>query len=127
MKDSKYKKLNLEDKGFEEKELEEEVRSTKALIQSFLHTLKAFRLYDSNHPILMKFLERLKNDFDQYFKEYDSFSLQIGEYKIYYKGNAVYESEDIKESLAFLFFKDGIREISFIRGLEFNEITDFLT
>jgi len=39
----------------EEKAIEEKVKSTKALIQTFLQTLKAFRLYEANHPILSKF------------------------------------------------------------------------
>jgi hypothetical protein len=119
---------SLEDKVdiSEEKEIEEKVKSTKSLIQTFLQTLKGFRLYEANHPILTKFLERLRKDFDQYFGEFDSFSLQIGEHRLYYRGNIVYESEDVKESLAFLFFKDGIREIQFSKGLEFKEMIDFL-
>ena len=110
----------------EEKAVEEKVKSTKALIQTFLQTLKAFRLYETNHPILSKFLERLRKDFDQYFDEFDSFSLQIGEYRLYYRRNVVYENQDVKESLAFVFFKDGIRELQFSRGLEFRELLDFL-
>ncbi len=119
---------SLEDKVdiSEDKEIEEKVKSTKSLIQTFLQTLKAFRLYEANHPILSKFLERLRKDFDHYFGEFDSFSLQIGEYRLYYRGNIVYESEDVKESLAFLFFKDGIRELQFSKGLEYKEMIDFL-
>src|SRR5512135_1765997 len=81
----------------EEKVMEEKVKSTKALIQNFLQTVKAFRLYEANHPILTKFLEKLRKDFDQYFDEFDSFSLQIGEHRLYYRGNVVYENEDVKE------------------------------
>jgi HEAT repeat protein len=110
----------------EEKVLEEGVKSTKGLIQTFLQTVKAYRLYESNHPILPKFLDRLRKDFDHYFDEFDSFSLQIGEHRLYYRGKVVYESQDVKESLAFLFFKDGIRELRFFKGLEFKEIMDFL-
>jgi hypothetical protein len=119
---------SLEDKVdiLEEKAIEEKVKSTKGLIQTFLQTLKAFRLYEANHPILSKFLERVRKDFDQYFDEFDSFSLQIGEHRLYYRGNVVYENQDVKESLAFVFFKDGIRELQFSRGLEFKEIMDFL-
>jgi len=119
---------SLEDKLdiSEDKEIEEKVKSTKSLIQTFLQTLKAFRLYEANHPILSKFLERLRKDFDQYFGEFDSFSLQVGEHRLYYRGNIVYENEDVKESLAFVFFKDGIREIQFSKGLEFKEMIDFL-
>ena len=110
----------------EEKEIEEKVKSTKALIQTFLQTLKAFRLYEADHPILSKFLERLRKDFDQYFNAFDSFSLQVGEHRLHYRGNVVYENQDVKESLAFLFFKDGVRELQFSKGLEFEEMIDFL-
>ena len=118
----------LEDKvdDFEDRLIEEGVKSTKALMQTFLHTMKAYRLYETNHPMLSKYMERLKLDFDRYFDEFDSFILQIGEHKLFYRGKVVYESEDVKESLAFLFFKDGIREIQFFKGLEFEEVVDFL-
>ena len=121
------KKLEDKTDGFDGKMVEEEVKSTKSLIQTFLQTVKAYRLYEANHPILTKFLERLKKDFDQYFDEFDSFSLQVGEHRLFNRGKVVYESEDVKESLAFLFFKDGIREVRFYKGLEFKEMVDFLT
>jgi len=86
---------SLEDKLdiSEDKEIEEKVKSTKSLIQTFLQTLKAFRLYEANHPILSKFLERLRKDFDQYFGEFDSFSLQVGNTALL-SGNIVYENEE---------------------------------
>lgn len=111
----------------EEKTVEEKsVRATRALIQTFLQTVKAFRIYEANHPILLKFLERLKKDFDNYFEEFDSFPLLVGEHRLFYRGKVVYDNQDIKESLAFFFFKDGIREIKFLAGLEFREVVDFL-
>ena len=120
-------KLEVKMDEFDEKTIEEAAKSAKSLIQTFLQTVKGYRLYESNHPILVKFLERLKKDFDKYFEEYDAFTLQIGEHQLLYHGKVVYESQDVKESLAFVFYKDGIRELRFYRGMEFNEILDFLT
>lgn len=112
----------------EEEEILEErsVKATRALLQTFLQTVKAFRLYEADHPILNKFLERLKKDFDHYFEEFESFPLLVGEFRLYYRGKIVYENQDLKESLAFYFYRDGIREIKFIRGLEFQEVVNFL-
>ena len=110
----------------EEKAIDEKVKSTKALIQTFLQALKGFRLYEPTHPILSKFIDRLRKDFDEYFDEFDSFTLQVAEHRLYYRGKVVYENQDVKESLAFIFFKDGIRELQFSQGLEFKEIVDFL-
>ena len=39
---------------------------------------------------------------------------------------AVYENENRSESLAFLFFKDGVREITFLPGIEGDEMERFL-
>ncbi len=111
---------------FDEKAIEEEVKSTKALIQTFLQAVKSHRLYEPDHPLLSKFLDRMRTDFESYFDEFDSFSLQVGEHQLLFRGKVVYESRDVKESLAFAFFKDGVREIRFFKGLEFREIVDFL-
>jgi len=115
-------KFKDEEEIFEEKS----VKATRALIQTFLQTVKAFRIYETNHPILLKFMERLKKDFDNYFEEFDSFPLLVGELRLFYRGKIVYENQNVKESLAFFFFKDGIREIKFLKGLEFREMVDFL-
>jgi len=119
-------RIEVKKDSLDDKSIEGGVRSTKALIQSLLQTLKAYRLYEAGHPILMKFLDRLKKDFETYFEEFDSFFLQVGEHRLFYRGKIVYESQDVKESLAFLFYKDGIREIRFFNGLEFTEMFDFL-
>src|SRR4030042_1363981 len=121
-------KNQLEDDGdvLDNKATEEALKSPRALIQSFLQTVKAYRLYEAKHPILSKFLERLKKDFDHYFEDFDSFPLLVGERRFFYRGKVVYENQDLKESLAFFFFKDGIREIQFFKGLEFREIVYFL-
>ncbi len=118
----------LKEKSKDQEEIFEEksVKATRALIQTFLQTVKAFRIYEANHPILLKFMERLKKDFDNYFEEFDSFPLLVGEHRLFFRGKVVYENQDVKESLAFFFFKDGVREIKFLKGLEFKEMVDFL-
>lgn len=125
------RRIEARDKMGKKKEGEEileerSVKATRALLQTFLQTVKAFRLYEADHPILNKFLERLKKDFDHYFEEFESFPLLVGEFRLYYRGKIVYENQDLKESLAFYFYRDGIREIKFIRGLEFQEVVNFL-
>lgn len=114
------------DPGMEEREDEDALKSARALTQSLLQVLKAYRLYEATHPILSKFLDRAKVDFERYFETFDAFLLQVGEHRLFYRGHMVYENLDPRESLAFLFYRDGIREIRFFRGLEFRELVDFL-
>ena len=100
--------------------------SARMLVVIFIQALKAFRLYEPDHPILSKFLTRLVTAFGRYFKEFDLFSVQIKESQILHRNKIVYESVDTKESLAFLFFRDGIREIRFYKGLDTHETVAFL-
>lgn len=112
---------------FDQKIAEDKLKSAKEAIQDFLQSLKAFQLYEAGHPILLRFMNRLKQDFDTYFEKYDAFIIQVDELHFFFDGKAVYEGQDLRESLAFLFFQDGIREIRFFKGLDLNEILDFLT
>ena len=113
--------IDLDDKSMQK--LSEPARM---LVVIFIQTLKAYRLYESDHPVLSKFLTRLVTAFSRYFSEFDLFSVQIKESQILHHNKIVYESIETKESLAFLFFRDGIREIRFYKGLGTNEITAFL-
>jgi hypothetical protein len=45
---------------------------------------------------------------------------------LFFDGKPIYESTETRESLAFLLYKDGVREIRFLRGLEDQEILDLL-
>jgi hypothetical protein len=108
---------------------EESVKSIKALMHALTQTIKTYRLYGSSHSTPSKFLDRLIKDFRQHFDQYDSFSIHIAEAQITYHGHVVYETQDaqdIKGSMSFLFFKDGIRGIHFLKGLEDKELEDFL-
>jgi hypothetical protein len=66
--------------------------------------------------------EQLFRRFQTYLEMYNSFVLQIGEYDFSFKGKIVYEDQDLKGSLPFLFFKDGLRELRFMEGIEEDEI-----
>jgi hypothetical protein len=54
--------------------------------------------------------------------KYESFVIQVGEYDLSFKGKVLYENRDVKTSLAFSLYKDGLREIRFVKGLEEWEI-----
>jgi hypothetical protein len=109
-----------------EPEIDEELASVGDLIRTLLKAIKAFRLYESNNPMLTKQVEELTTKFTNHLDHYQSLNVQVGEYKLFFDGKPVYENTDMKESLAFLLYKDGLREIRFLKGLEHQEICDFL-
>jgi hypothetical protein len=64
----------------------------------------------------------LPKKFQFFLNKHNSFAFQIGEFTFTYKGKTLYENRDVRTSLAFLFYRDGVRELRFIKGLEEWEI-----
>jgi HEAT repeat protein len=103
-------------------ETDEELILARDLTKSLLKTIKAFRFYPPDHPSLKGFQQQLPKKFQFFLNKHNSFGFQIGEFTFSYKGKALYENRDVKTSLAFLFYRDGVRELRFIKGLEEWEI-----
>ncbi|MGD8322421.1 MAG: HEAT repeat domain-containing protein [Gemmatimonadota bacterium] len=87
---------------------------------------RAFQLYDENNPVRQRFVETLRQTFGGLWQEVDRLTLQVDEDHIVLGDQEVYRSETRGDSLAFLFFKDGVREITFLPGLEIHELERFL-
>ena len=103
-------------------EVDESIRQARDLMRTFIKTIKAFRLYPPENPALVGFREQVIHKFHHFLNQYSSFNFQIGEYNFTYKGKVLYENQDVKTSLAFLLYKDGLRELRFMAGLEDSEI-----
>ena len=103
-------------------ETNEELLLARDLIGAFIKTVKAFRFYPPGNPTLKGFQEQFHKKFQYFLNKYDSFIFQIGEYDFSFGGKVLYENRDVKTSLAFLLYKDGLRELRFMKGLEEWEI-----
>jgi HEAT repeat protein len=106
--------------------MSEELKKAKDIIQSFLKSKKILRMYPSNNPIYINTLEDDYGKFKDFFYYRDEFVLKIRQNEIYYDVDQVYSSAEKEDNLALFFFKDGLREITFRKGLSFEEMEDFL-
>jgi len=88
--------------------------------------LRAFQLYDENNPVRQRFVESLRQALTQLWGEVDRLTFAVEEDRILLAGEEVYRSDTRGDSLAFLFFKDGVREITFLPGLQGDELGKFL-
>ncbi|MCG6989765.1 MAG: HEAT repeat domain-containing protein [Gemmatimonadetes bacterium] len=87
---------------------------------------RAYQLYDENNPVRHRFIESLRQAFQDLWTELDGLTLTVEEDRLLLEGEEVYQTEARGDSLAFLFYKDGVREITFIPGLESEELESFL-
>ncbi|MDH3223701.1 MAG: hypothetical protein OEO23_08290, partial [Gemmatimonadota bacterium] len=98
----------------------------KELFQALAKALRAHRLYDENNPVYIRFLNSLREALLAVWSETDTLQVQVHEHRLVFMGEEVYKSEERTDSLSFMFWKDGIREIVFERGLEDEELPLFL-
>ncbi len=122
------KSLDVSDEivSFEGEEVEEVFLHARDLMNIFIKTIKAFRIFPPENPSLIGFRELLFRKFQFFLKRYHVFTFKIGEYEFSFNNRVLYENKELKSSLAFFLYKDGLREFRFQEGLEEWEIQGFL-
>jgi hypothetical protein len=109
-------------RSLEGEELDEVVLQARDLVNIFVKTVKAFRLYPPENPSLDEIRSQFFHKLKLFLIRYHSFAFQIGEYDFSFGGKVLYDNRDLKASLAFRLYKDGLRELRFMEGVEEGEI-----
>jgi hypothetical protein len=107
-------------------EISEDVKEAKDVLQNLLKAKKTFRMYPPNNPIYIKTLEESYSKFNNFFSYKDNFTLHIKHNSISYNSEQIYFNAEKEDNLALFFFKDGLRELTFKRGLLQEELEEFL-
>jgi len=116
--------------SLEGEELDEVILQARDVMNIFIKTIKACRLYPPENPALGEFRSQFSHKLRFFLNKYHSFAFQIGEYDFSFGGKILYDNQDLKASLAFRLYKDGLRELRFMEGVEEAEIwglTDIIT
>ena len=98
----------------------------KNFLQSLIKAKKNLHLYPDNNPIYIKTLDDLYNRLATLLDSQDDITLTFKQFDIFYNSELVYHNDDKQESLALFFFKDGVREISFKKGIPKEEFEEFM-
>ncbi len=106
--------------------MSEELHKVKEIVQSFLKSKKIVRMYPSNNPIYINIIDDDFKKFKEFFYFRDDLVFRIKQNEISYDAEPVYSNLEKEDNLALFFFKDGLREITFKKGLTPEEIEDFL-
>lgn len=104
----------------------DDIRQAKEIIQALLKAKKTIRMYPENNPIYIKTLDDTFSKFDDFFDLRDEFSLKIRQYEILFDSEQIYHNPEKEDNLALFFFKDGLRELKFKKGLTKEELEEFL-
>lgn len=103
-----------------------ETKKVKEVLSLFAKTFSAVRIYPPENPTVKNSVESLYEKTQEFLREYGELKLIVKEFSFIFKEDIVFEEEQKKASLPFLFFKDGMRELAFYKGLDKKELQDFL-
>ncbi|HET9425051.1 MAG TPA: HEAT repeat domain-containing protein [Gemmatimonadaceae bacterium] len=101
--------------------------AVEELMRLMVKAVRAQQLYAANNPMHKAALEALRAGFARVWEETPELVLTVGETELQWQGVSVL-ADPVKssDSLAWLFYKDGIRELRLARGIEEAEIVRFL-
>ncbi len=100
----------------EDEALAEEVGE---LFTSLAKALRSYRIYEENNPVRQRFVGGLRDAFGSLWKGMDRLEVRIEEEQIRWREEVVHRAEKGGgDSLPFLFYRDGIREMTLLPGIE---------
>jgi len=103
-----------------------DVKRVADWLQALVRTLKAYRMYLPNNPTLHKFSSDLEARTWSCLKEIGDIVLNIQQFDLLFEDYSVYHNAAREESLAYRFYSDGVRQITFREGLEPQELRGVL-
>jgi HEAT repeat protein len=96
------------------------------LLKAFVKAVRAHQLYLPNNPMHARSLEAVREAFAAIWQHTDELELQIVETQLKWEGRVVLdEKEKTSDNLAWLLYKDGIRELKMLQGFEAEELGTF--
>jgi hypothetical protein len=96
------------------------------LLKAFVKAVRAHQLYLPNNPMHARSLEAVREAFSALWQHTEELVLQVVETRLEWEGRAVLDEQDrTSDNVAWLLYKDGIRELTMLKGFEQDELGVF--
>ena len=102
------------------------VVAARETITLFAQTVSQMKLYPGSHSSVANFRNQFFAKLDKFFAENDELEIEIQQNAFLFGGEIIYKDENVLRSLPYLFFKDGMKKLAFLRGLDIEEFEAFL-
>lgn len=86
---------------------------------------RAIRFYPPDHPLAHHCLDELAGAFDRALAD-GTLRLVVFENSLTYEDEPVFTTDDLRESIPFILFRDGIRSLTFRNGLGRDEAAELI-
>jgi len=103
-----------------------EVESVKGLMRLVTNAARVFHSYPPNNQLYLSFADQLGEKFLDHLEKHEALVVSVGQYEFLFKGEEVYSETNVSRSLALKLYRDGVRRIRFLPGLDKEEIVGFV-
>jgi HEAT repeat protein len=106
-----------------------DIRKTKKvreIVQLLAKTSSQMKIFASDHSNIQKFADELYGKMNDYLEKHWKLEIGVKEFEFTFQEKSIYTDDQIKRSLPFLFFKDGVQALFFYKGLGKEEFVNFL-
>jgi hypothetical protein len=103
--------------------IDKQVRDIAGL---FSKAAKNYQVYLPNNRMFLASLTEFAGALQKFLYDHETLSLVVAEFELHYGGKPVYENPDKHQSLAFRMYRDGVRLLSFHKGVSTKELLDLL-
>ena len=96
------------------------------LLKAFVKAFRATQMYLPNNPMHARSIDAVRDAFNHLWEQTDDLVLQVIETRREWEGRVVLdEGERTSDNVAWLLYKDGIRELTMLKGFELEELSVF--
>mgnify|MGYP000123490231 CR=1 FL=1 len=101
------------------------IQAAKTLT-ALTYVTRSLQLYDARSNKVHDALIRFYGAMESFLSKNGNFSLEVHPWELTYEGECVYRNSDREHSLAYTFFRTGIRRIVFKVGISWGELSRFI-
>ena len=104
----------------------ERLSSVRKVIESLLRARKAIRIYPDSNPVTDKAVEELYSELLKLLAIQDRLSFDITRDTIQFELEEIFHSASQENNVPLFLFRDGVREVTFKKGLTRDEVLGFV-
>lgn len=95
-----------------------EAARVEELIRSISTALRSYKLYGGESPMLERFVTAVKDKLAELWQDLPKLEIAVDEHRFLWEGRVVFPVGGDSGDLPFLFYKDGVRDLTFLPGFE---------
>jgi hypothetical protein len=102
-----------------------EVAAAERAVHSIMGGLKNYSIFPPEHASTLTLLQSVQQAILNFIGRYGDLCLEVGRKRIVYREKTVFEGEASEDNPAFVLYRDGIRRVEFLPGVQESELVGF--